>query len=201
VAAAAALTALAPTDELPWAPYLVRWATAGLGHAIRGAGPYTHRYGGALGTSPRVLPLDGMVGPDGRTRMALCMALHRRDRSRRVGLAGVLRQLRRRRVATAIPESPERVDDLRIVVAATLARFDHSVAPERVVRSLLRHLLRQREDLKVHTPASARAQKTWWDPAALVLLLPVFALWQVTGVARGLTSDRSAGPRQFAEWS
>lgn len=54
------------------------------------------------------------------------------------------------------------------------------------------------EGLKVNADASARAQRAWWEPAVLVLLLPLFALWEATGVARGLTKFLRGSDRSFA---
>jgi hypothetical protein len=43
------------------------------------------------------------------------------------------------------------------------------------------------EGLKVNADASARGRRAWWEPVALIVLLPLFTLWEATGVARGLT--------------
>jgi len=42
------------------------------------------------------------------------------------------------------------------------------------------------EGLKVNASASARTGRLWWEPVTLVLLLPVFSLWEGLGVARGM---------------
>ena len=48
------------------------------------------------------------------------------------------------------------------------------------------------EGLKVNARASARAQRTWWEPAALLLLLPLFALWEATASRAGSPSSCGA---------
>jgi cellulose synthase/poly-beta-1,6-N-acetylglucosamine synthase-like glycosyltransferase len=53
------------------------------------------------------------------------------------------------------------------------------------------------EGLKVNAGASARAQRRWWEPVALVLLLPLFALWEMVGVARGFTRFVRRDERAF----
>ncbi|MDH2414457.1 glycosyltransferase family 2 protein [Nocardioides sp. CER19] len=53
------------------------------------------------------------------------------------------------------------------------------------------------EGLKVNADASARAQRAWWEPAALVVLLPLFALWEAAGIARGLTKFLRGSDRSF----
>jgi hypothetical protein len=42
------------------------------------------------------------------------------------------------------------------------------------------------EGLKVNARASASSKRVWWEPICLILLLPIFALWEVLGIARGL---------------
>ena len=42
------------------------------------------------------------------------------------------------------------------------------------------------EGLKINANASAQAGRTWWEAPALVLLLPLFSLWEAAGVARGM---------------
>ena len=94
-----------------------------------------------------------------------------------LGLAGVLRQ-RRRRVATATRESPERVDDLLIVVVPTVARFDNLVALERVVRSFLRQLPERFSHVRVDVvieegcPGSDEVARLAGHPGVRVITVP-----------------------------
>ncbi len=54
------------------------------------------------------------------------------------------------------------------------------------------------EGLKVNADASARVGRAWWEPLALVVLLPLFSLWEAAGVARGLARFLRGGDRMFA---
>ena len=95
-----------------------------------------------------------------------------------LGLAGFLGQLRRRRVATAIRESPERVDDLLIVVVPTVARFDSLVALERVIRSFLRQLPERFSHVRVDVvieegcPGSDEVARLAGHPRVRVITVP-----------------------------
>ncbi len=123
--------------------------------------------------------------------MAVRMALHRRDRSRPVGPnqqlrsarapelapAGVLPQLRRRHVATVVRESPERADDLLIVVLPTVARFDSLLALESVVWSFLRQLPERFPHVRVNVVIEEG--------------------WETSGVARGLTKFVRGSDKAF----
>jgi beta-1,4-mannosyltransferase len=42
------------------------------------------------------------------------------------------------------------------------------------------------EGLKINAAASRHSRRLWWEPVGLVALLPVFSLWEVLGVLRGL---------------
>ena len=42
------------------------------------------------------------------------------------------------------------------------------------------------EGLKVNASSSAQPRRRWWEPVALIVLLPLFALWEVTGTVRGV---------------
>jgi hypothetical protein len=42
------------------------------------------------------------------------------------------------------------------------------------------------EGLKVNVRASMQQRRKWWEPISLVLLLPLFAMWEATGVALGV---------------
>jgi hypothetical protein len=53
------------------------------------------------------------------------------------------------------------------------------------------------EGLKVNAAASQRAERAWWEPAALLVLLPVFTLWEAIGVARGLIKFMRGGDKAF----
>jgi hypothetical protein len=42
------------------------------------------------------------------------------------------------------------------------------------------------EGLKVNVLSSAAPRRVWWEPLALVVLLPLFSFWEVVGVVRGV---------------
>jgi egghead protein (zeste-white 4 protein) len=42
------------------------------------------------------------------------------------------------------------------------------------------------EGLKINAASSARPGRRWWEPAAVLLLLPLFSFWEAIGVFRGL---------------
>jgi cellulose synthase/poly-beta-1,6-N-acetylglucosamine synthase-like glycosyltransferase len=42
------------------------------------------------------------------------------------------------------------------------------------------------EGLKINAASSAVPRRLWWEPVCLVALLPMFLLWEVLGIARGL---------------
>lgn len=44
------------------------------------------------------------------------------------------------------------------------------------------------EGLKLNTLASALDRRIWWEPLCLVLLMPIFSLWEVAGIIRGVRS-------------
>jgi glycosyl transferase family 2 len=54
------------------------------------------------------------------------------------------------------------------------------------------------EGLKINANASARAGRAWWEAAALVLLLPLFSLWEAAGVARGVAKFLRGRDKTFA---
>lgn len=54
------------------------------------------------------------------------------------------------------------------------------------------------EGLKVNADASARVGRSWWEPLALVVLLPLFSLLEAAGAARGLARFLRGGERTFA---
>lgn len=44
------------------------------------------------------------------------------------------------------------------------------------------------EGLKLNVLASATPSRIWWEPICLILLLPLFSLWEVAGIAKGIKS-------------
>jgi hypothetical protein len=42
------------------------------------------------------------------------------------------------------------------------------------------------EGLRINAAASRHPRRLWWEPVGLVALIPVFSLWEVVGVVRGL---------------
>ena len=42
------------------------------------------------------------------------------------------------------------------------------------------------EGLKINVGSSADPRRAWWEPLVLMMLLPLFSLWEAIGVMRGL---------------
>ena len=53
------------------------------------------------------------------------------------------------------------------------------------------------EGLKINVLASARASRLWWEPVCLILLTPLFSLWEMVGVARGVWRFAVSGEPRF----
>jgi len=53
------------------------------------------------------------------------------------------------------------------------------------------------EGLKVNAAASKDARRQWWEPMWLVTLIPLFSLWEVLGVLRGLVRFVRNGESTF----
>jgi beta-1,4-mannosyltransferase len=54
------------------------------------------------------------------------------------------------------------------------------------------------EGLKLNGRASADGRRHWWEPVAVVALMPVFALWEAAGVLRGAVRFVRGGETSFA---
>ncbi|MCG2620514.1 glycosyltransferase family 2 protein [Arthrobacter sp. I2-34] len=53
------------------------------------------------------------------------------------------------------------------------------------------------EGLKLNALASARASRLWWEPVCLLLLTPLFSLWEMVGIARGVWRFAASGEPRF----
>lgn len=53
------------------------------------------------------------------------------------------------------------------------------------------------EGLKLNCRASALARRRWWEPVAVVALMPVFSLWEAAGVLRGAVRFVRGGETSF----
>lgn len=54
------------------------------------------------------------------------------------------------------------------------------------------------EGLKINVSSSARPRRSWWEPLCLIGLLPLFLLWEVLGITRGLFRFVRNGNNAFA---
>jgi hypothetical protein len=54
------------------------------------------------------------------------------------------------------------------------------------------------EGLKINTSSSAEPRRLWWEPLCLIALFPVFSLWEVAGVCRGVVRFLRNGEVTFA---
>jgi egghead protein (zeste-white 4 protein) len=54
------------------------------------------------------------------------------------------------------------------------------------------------EGLKINVSSSAQPRRSWWEPVCLVALLPLFLLWEVLGITRGLFHFVRNGNNAFA---
>jgi hypothetical protein len=54
------------------------------------------------------------------------------------------------------------------------------------------------EGLKLNCRASAGGRRRWWEPVAVVALMPVFSLWEAAGVLRGAVLFIRGGETSFA---
>jgi len=54
------------------------------------------------------------------------------------------------------------------------------------------------EGLKINARASAGGRRRWWEPIAVVALMPVFSLWEAAGVLRGAILFVRGGETSFA---
>jgi hypothetical protein len=54
------------------------------------------------------------------------------------------------------------------------------------------------EGLKLNARASAGGRRRWWEPFAVVALMPVFSLWEAAGVLRGAVQFVRGGKTSFA---
>ncbi|WP_210505899.1 glycosyltransferase family 2 protein [Naasia sp. SYSU D00057] len=54
------------------------------------------------------------------------------------------------------------------------------------------------QGLKVNSDASREGERAWWEPVVLVLMLPLFSLWEATGAARGLARFLRREERTFS---
>ncbi len=53
------------------------------------------------------------------------------------------------------------------------------------------------EGLKLNAAASARPKRLWWEPAAVVALIPLFSLWECAGIVRGVHRFVSGSEPRF----
>ncbi|MCU1575275.1 MAG: rane glycosyltransferase, partial [Micrococcaceae bacterium] len=53
------------------------------------------------------------------------------------------------------------------------------------------------EGLKLNVLASAWAKRLWWEPVCLLLLTPLFSLWEMVGIARGVWRFAVSGEPRF----
>jgi egghead protein (zeste-white 4 protein) len=54
------------------------------------------------------------------------------------------------------------------------------------------------EGLKINAASSAQPGRLWWEPVCLIALLPLFLLWEVLGIVRGLFRFFRHGDSAFA---
>jgi beta-1,4-mannosyltransferase len=54
------------------------------------------------------------------------------------------------------------------------------------------------QGLRVNADASERRSRSWWEPLLVILLLPLFSLWEAAGVARGCARFLRRDERTFA---
>ena len=54
------------------------------------------------------------------------------------------------------------------------------------------------QGLKVNADASRGGTRAWWEPVVLLLMLPLFSLWEALGVARGLARFLRREERTFS---
>jgi hypothetical protein len=53
------------------------------------------------------------------------------------------------------------------------------------------------EGLKINASSSRDPRRRWWEPLCLIALVPIFSLWEVTGVCRGLARFMRRGDPSF----
>lgn len=53
------------------------------------------------------------------------------------------------------------------------------------------------EGLKINARASADARRTWWEPLAVVVLMPLFTVWESAGILRGFIKFVRGGDIAF----
>jgi hypothetical protein len=53
------------------------------------------------------------------------------------------------------------------------------------------------EGLKINATSSSDARRRWWEPVVLVPLIPLFALWEATGILRGIVRFLRRGESTF----
>jgi hypothetical protein len=53
------------------------------------------------------------------------------------------------------------------------------------------------EGLRLNVLSSNRPGRRWWEPAAVVLLMPFFAVLECAGVVRGVFSAARGGDQSF----
>jgi hypothetical protein len=54
------------------------------------------------------------------------------------------------------------------------------------------------QGLRVNADASHRRSRSWWEPVLVILLLPLFSLWEAAGVARGSVRFLRRDERTFS---